>query len=147
MARTGTRVKVETAITDLGVTRRFRRMTEAVPAARAFVRRWLPNMDAGDRLVLGAAEAINNVIDHADGDHFTVAVDLEGTTGTVTVIDDGPGFEVPGHPRMPGPLDDSHRGLPMMHVLVDRVVIAADDTGTTVTLTQAFTPETEQAVA
>jgi anti-sigma regulatory factor (Ser/Thr protein kinase) len=138
---------METAITELGVTRRFRRVAEAIPATRAFVRRWLPPVDAGDRLVMGAAEAINNVIDHADGDHFTVAVDLDGTTGTVTVIDDGPGFDVPAHPTMPGPLDDSHRGLPMMHVLVDRVVITADSDGTTVVLTQGFADVARAAVA
>ena len=138
---------METAITELGVTRRFRRVAEAIPAARAFVRRWLPPLDAGDQLVMGAAEAINNVIDHAGGDHFTVAVDLDGTTGTVTVIDHGPGFDVPAHPTMPAPLDDCHRGLPMMHALVDRVVITADRGGTTVTLTQGFAGAARAAVA
>lgn len=134
---------METAITERGVTRRFRRVAEAVPAARAFVRRWLPISEPADRLALGAAEAINNVIDHATGDHFTVAVDLRGTTGTVTIADSGPGFDVPKDPAMPAPLEECHRGLPMMHVLVDRVDIASAETGatgTTVTLAQVFEP-------
>src|SRR6266545_3218807 len=95
---------MESAITELGVTRRFRRMAEAVPAARAFVRRWLPVAEPADGLVVAAAEAINNVIDHATGDAFTVAVDLDGTAGTVTVLDVGPGFDVPADPEMPDAL-------------------------------------------
>lgn len=129
---------METEITGQGVSRRFRRVVEAVPAARAFVRRWLPSSEAAERLVLAAAEALNNVIDHAAGEHFTVTVGLEGTTGVVTVSDQGTGFRAPLVPTMPGPDSARHRGVAMMHLLVDRVDIAATAAGTTVSLAQAL---------
>lgn len=129
---------METAITDRGVTRRFRRVAEAVPAARAFVRRWLPRSAPAEGLVLAGAEAINNVVDHATGDHVTVAVELDGSTGIVTVTDDGPGFAPPARLSMPDPLASRHRGLAMMDASVDRVEIASSPSGTTVTLTQRF---------
>jgi anti-sigma regulatory factor (Ser/Thr protein kinase) len=131
---------MESAITELGVTRRFRRMAEAVPAARAFVRRWLPESDPAEGLVVAAAEAINNVIDHATGEAFTVAVDLDGIVGTVTVLDVGPGFDVPDDPAMPDVFANRCRGLAMMHALADGVDIASSPAGTTVTLRQEFAP-------
>jgi anti-sigma regulatory factor (Ser/Thr protein kinase) len=131
---------METAITELGVTRRFRRMAEAVPAARAFVRRWLPDSDPAEGLVLAAAEALNNVVDHAHGDAFTVAVDLDEKVATVTVVDVGPGFDVPEDPEMPDAFASQCRGLAMMHVLADGVDIVSSGTGTTVTLRQEFAP-------
>jgi anti-sigma regulatory factor (Ser/Thr protein kinase) len=135
---------MESAITELGVTRRFRRVAEAVPAARAFVRRWLPESEPSEGLVLAAAEAINNVIDHASGDCFTVAVDLDGTVGTVTVVDVGPGFEVPAEPEMPDAFANRCRGLAMMHALSDDVDIASSPDGTCVTLHQEFAPVRER---
>jgi anti-sigma regulatory factor (Ser/Thr protein kinase) len=131
---------MEAAITELGVTRRFRRMAEAVPAARAFVRRWLPVSEPAEELVVAAAEAINNVIDHATGDAFTVAVDLDGTAGTVTVVDVGPGFDVPEDPEMPDTLASGCRGLAMMHALADEVAIVSSSAGTSVTLRHGFVP-------
>jgi anti-sigma regulatory factor (Ser/Thr protein kinase) len=131
---------METAITELGVTRRFRRMAEAVPAARAFVRRWLPDSEPAEGLVLAAAEALNNVVDHAVGDAFTVAVDLDGTVATVTVVDVGPGFDVPDDPEMPDAFASRCRGLAMMHALADGVEIDSSPDGTTVTLHHEFAP-------
>jgi anti-sigma regulatory factor (Ser/Thr protein kinase) len=131
---------MESAITELGVTRRFRRMPEAVPAARAFVRRWLPSAEPTEDLVLASAEAINNVIDHGTGDDFTVAVDLDKTVGTVTVADSGPGFDVPAEPVMPAAQESSCRGLAIMHELVDDVDIVSSPAGTVVTFRQPFTP-------
>jgi anti-sigma regulatory factor (Ser/Thr protein kinase) len=124
------------------VTRRFRRTREAVPAARAFVRRWLPSAGPTDGLVLAAAEAINNVIDHASGDAFTVAVDLDGTVATVTVADAGPGFDLPADPAMPAPIEGDRRGLAMMRLLVDDVDIVSSSKATVLTLRQAFSPAT-----
>jgi anti-sigma regulatory factor (Ser/Thr protein kinase) len=131
---------METAITELGVTRQFRRIAEAVPAARAFVRRWLPDSEPAEGLVLAAAEALNNVIDHATGEGFTVAVDLDGTVATVTVVDVGPGFDVPEDPEMPDAFANRCRGLAMMHALADGVAIESSADGTTVTLRHAFAP-------
>jgi anti-sigma regulatory factor (Ser/Thr protein kinase) len=129
---------MDSAITELGMTRRFRRVREAVPAARAFVQRWLPDSGPTEGLVLAAAEAINNVIDHAAGDGFTVAVDLDRTVGRVTVVDAGPGFDVPLDPGMPEPLESSCRGIAMMHALSDDVAIVSSRAGTSVTLRQEF---------
>jgi anti-sigma regulatory factor (Ser/Thr protein kinase) len=131
---------MDSAITELGVTRRFRRMAEAVPAARAFVRRWLPDSEPAEGLVLAAAEALNNVIDHATGDAFVVAVDLDGIVATVTVVDVGPGFDVPDDPEMPDALANRCRGLAMMHALADGVDIVSSPAGTTVTLRHEFAP-------
>ena len=131
---------MESAITEMGVTRRFRRVAEAVPAARAFVRRWLPDSEPAEGLVLAAAEALNNVVDHAFGDAFTVAVDLDGTVGTVTVVDVGPGFDVPEDPEMPDAFASRYRGLAMMHALADGVEIVSSPDGTTVTLRHEFAP-------
>jgi anti-sigma regulatory factor (Ser/Thr protein kinase) len=131
---------MESAITELGVTRRFRRVAEAVPAARAFVRRWLPDSEPAEGLVLAAAEALNNVVDHAVGDAFTVAVDLDGTVATVTVMDVGPGFDVPEDPEMPDAFANRCRGLAMMHALADGVDIVSSPAGTTVTLRHEFAP-------
>jgi anti-sigma regulatory factor (Ser/Thr protein kinase) len=131
---------MESAITELGVTRRFRRIAEAVPAARAFVRRWLPDSEPAEGLVLAAAEALNNVIDHATGEGFTVAVDLDGPVATVTVVDVGPGFDVPEDPEMPDAFANRCRGLAMMHALADGVAIESSGDGTTVTLRHEFVP-------
>jgi anti-sigma regulatory factor (Ser/Thr protein kinase) len=139
----GTRGAMESAITELGVTRQFRRMAEAVPAARAFVRRWLPDSEHADGLVVAAAEALNNVVDHAVGDTFTVAVDLDETVATVTVVDVGPGFDVPDDPEMPDAFAGRCRGLAMMHVLADGVDIVSSPAGTIVTLTHEFAPVRE----
>jgi anti-sigma regulatory factor (Ser/Thr protein kinase) len=131
---------MESAITELGVTRQFRRIAEAIPAARAFVRRWLPDSEPAEGLVLAAAEALNNVIDHATGEGFTVAVDLDGTVATVTVMDVGPGFDVPEDPEMPDAFASRCRGLAMMHALADGVAIESSADGTTVTLRHEFAP-------
>lgn len=129
---------METEITERGVSCRFRRVTEAVPAARAFVRRWLPASGPADELVSAAAEALNNVIDHATGEHFTITVRLDGTTGVVTVSDSGPGFRPPGRPTMPAPDAARRLGLAMMHLLADRVDVISTATGTTVALARAL---------
>jgi anti-sigma regulatory factor (Ser/Thr protein kinase) len=131
-------------VTEHGVVRRFRRTSEAAPAARAFVRRWLPDAPGADELVLGAAEAINNAIDHGDGPEFEVTVDLSTERGTVRVTDAGPGFDPPAHPTMPAPLEDGHRGLAVMDACVDDVDVASDPAGTTVTLQQGFDPGTDE---
>lgn len=122
------------------MTRRFRRATEAAPAAREFVRRWLPAAPGADELVLGATEAINNAIDHGDGPEFVVAVDLGTEAGTVRVADAGPGFDPPERPTMPDPEDEAHRGLALMDACVDQVDVTSSTSGTVVTLLQGFTP-------
>lgn len=127
---------------DLLASTRFRREPAAVPAARAFVRRALVRLDmapdALDRLVLAAAEAINNVILHAECDAFAVSVSRDGEACVVDVIDSGAGFYVPRSFDMPPANDVGHRGLALMHALVDRVDVVSSSTGTVVVLAQTL---------
>jgi serine/threonine-protein kinase RsbW len=119
---------------------RFRRETTAVPAARAFVRHALRSAGTSaedvDTLVLAVAEACNNVVLHARGSDFTVAVTVERGRAVVAVSDSGPGFRPPERPSMPAAHATGHRGLALMNALVGEVVVSSDATGTTVVLAQ-----------
>jgi anti-sigma regulatory factor (Ser/Thr protein kinase) len=108
-----------------------------VRSARAFVRHALRPVRRGDlvdRLELATAEACNNAILHGGGSAFTVTVDVDGRRAVVTVSDDGGGFELPESLQMPAPYDTGHRGLPLMHALVDEVDVTCDGNDTTVVL-------------
>jgi serine/threonine-protein kinase RsbW len=117
----------------------FRREPAAVPSARAFLTKSLDalalSVDAADRLVLAVAEACNNVVIHAGGDSFGVAVALHGGCCHVSVTDQGAGFHAPaGRPVMPPADDTGHRGLALMHALVDSVDVVSTPHGTAVVL-------------
>jgi anti-sigma regulatory factor (Ser/Thr protein kinase) len=125
-------------------TTRFRRERSAVRSARAFVRhalRPVSTLDAAERLELATAEACNNAILHAGGSAFTVSVEVDDGRAVVTVSDDGVGFELPERVRMPTPHDTGHRGLPLMHALVDDVEVSCDGRGTTVVLALGLSDE------
>lgn len=122
---------------NVGATERFRRVPEAVPAARVFVRRWLParrSSEAVDQLVLAASEAMNNVVNHAAGGDFMVTVVCDGHRGGVVITDAGDGFAAGEQPEMPPADDDAGRGLAIMHALVDDVRISSGPAGTTIAL-------------
>jgi serine/threonine-protein kinase RsbW len=123
---------------------RFRRERTVVPSARAFAAHTLVSAavpsDIVEQLVLAVAEACNNAILHAAGDDFTVSVVVDGGRALVTVTDHGTGFVPPARPSMPGPHATGHRGLALMQALVDDVDVVSDAAGTTVMLTQSFTP-------
>lgn len=132
-------------VMKLGATRRFRRRPEAIAAGREFVRRCLPSRgasdvadavddDAVDDLVLAASEAMNNVLEHASGLDFVVTVSVDGDQAGVVVTDAGTGFATPRRPAMPPADAVSHRGLALMHALVDRVRVTSTPAGTTVAL-------------
>lgn len=130
---------------DLTVTTTtFRREAAAVPAARAFVRRALVSEgatpDAAERLVLAASEAMNNVIVHASGRAFAVDVSVDRAACVVSVSDSGLGFSPPRRPAMASPDELGHRGVALMHLLVDRVDVTTSPAGTTVMLTQHLAP-------
>ena len=117
----------------------FRREPAAVPSARAFVTKSLEALalsdDAADRLVLAVAEACNNVVIHADGESFGVAIALHGRSCHVSVTDQGAGFYAPpGRPAMPPAEDTGHRGLALMYALVDSVDVVSTPHGTAVVL-------------
>ncbi len=126
----------------LGATRRFRRRPEAIRNGREFVRRWFaPRRDSDDveNLVLAAAEAMNNVVDHATGLDFVVTVSIDGDQAGVVVTDAGFGFTGPQCPAMPPAEATRSRGLALMHALVDDVRIETTPAGTTVALGHRLT--------
>jgi anti-sigma regulatory factor (Ser/Thr protein kinase) len=126
---------------NLGATERFRRIPEAIPAARLFLRRWLPAQAAWegvDHLVLAAAEAMNNALLHAAGDDFLVTVTCHDDCGGVVITDAGNGFVAPAHPAMPSAEDISNRGLALMYALVDHAAVTSTPAGTTVALVHRF---------
>ncbi|HYZ98221.1 MAG TPA: ATP-binding protein [Acidimicrobiales bacterium] len=129
---------------DLEASTRFRRRRSSVPSARSFVDHALVSAAVPrpviDRLVLAMAEASNNAILHADGDTFTVSVEVADSTCTLTVSDVGAGFDPPARPRMPEPDTVGQRGLALMEALVDRVEVSSSPAGTTVVLEHDVTP-------
>lgn len=125
------------------VTSRFRGDPAAVASARAFVRHALrsasPSLDVAERIELATAEACNNAILHASGSAFTVSVTAADGQVTVTVSDDGEGFEPPTSLSMPPPQALGRRGLPLMRALVDEVDVSSNVHGTRVVLVQGLT--------
>src|SRR5688500_11118293 len=123
------------------VSQTFRCRAETVPRVRAVVadelRRHGIQGDLLDRLVLASAEACNNAILHSDSAVYEVCIDVDEETVTVTVRDQGAGFDVPSRVDMPAPDALSQRGLALMHVLVDSVEVTSTGSGTTVTLRQS----------
>jgi serine/threonine-protein kinase RsbW len=130
---------------------RFRRQPDAVPSARSFVGHALRSAGVApavmDALVLAVAEACNNAILHADGDAFTVEVNVEDSTCTLTISDVGGGFHPPRHPRMPSPQAIGHRGLALMEALVDHVTVSSSPAGTTVVLVHDVAESTPRVAA
>jgi serine/threonine-protein kinase RsbW len=123
-----------------GVTVRFRRQADTVPRVRGLIGHELFRCGAGDdvvdRLVLASAEACNNAILHSASRSYVVTVDIDTNICTITVSDEGSGFDVPQPPVMPGPESAGRRGLALMDALVDQVNIDSSTSGTTVVLRQ-----------
>jgi anti-sigma regulatory factor (Ser/Thr protein kinase) len=124
------------------VSQTFRCRAETVPRVRAVVaeelRRHGIEGELLDRLVLASAEACNNAILHSDSSVYEVRIDVDPACVTVTVRDQGAGFDVPADMAMPAPDALSRRGLALMHVLVDDVAVTSNGTGTTVVLRQSL---------
>jgi serine/threonine-protein kinase RsbW len=128
---------------------KFRRDRAAVRSARAFVNHALRSggtpTEIIDRLELAVAEACNNAILHSGSDVFSVSVVVDGGRLTVRVADDGNGFDPPHNPTMPMPHSTGQRGLAIMRELVEHVVVSSTEAGTTVELSQRFTPRSRKA--
>lgn len=125
-----------------GVSQTFRCRADTVPRVRAVVAEELRRNgikgELLDRLVLASAEACNNAILHSESHTYDVSIAVDGSTCTVTVRDEGAGFDVPELMEMPAPDAVSQRGLALMCVLVDDVDVTSTDTGTTVVLRQSL---------
>ncbi len=63
-----------------------------------------------------ASEAVSNALKHAHAKEISAALDIYDRTATLTVRDDGRGFEPAGHQPQPG-----HLGLPGMQERVERI--------------------------
>ena len=125
---------------EQGATATFRRQADTVPRARRLIGRelcrFVADHEVVDRLVLAGAEACNNAILHSDCGSYVVQIEIDTDVCTVTVADDGVGFDVPEHLVMPGPDSVGQRGLALMDALVDDVDISSSSEGTTVVLRQ-----------
>jgi anti-sigma regulatory factor (Ser/Thr protein kinase) len=97
--------------------------------------------DTVERVVLASAEACNNAILHSASTNYVVRVEIDGDVCTVTVSDNGSGFDVPERIEMPAPEAVSQRGLALMRTLVDDVDVSSGPSGTTVVLRQALDRE------
>ena len=90
--------------------------------------------DQVNRLAVVVDEAMTNAIRYAGGGSLRI-VRASGAGVTVEVRDQGPGIP-PGTPVvMPSPQAVGGRGLPLIHLLSDRVEIQSGPAGTTVRLT------------
>jgi anti-sigma regulatory factor (Ser/Thr protein kinase) len=113
---------------------------ESAPLLRRLLSRWLSDRNASqvdtDSVLLAAAEACSNAIEHAyppDRRNFRVTAACRGSDVIVTVRDWGNWRPPRGENR--------GRGMVMMEALVDSVDIDPGDDGTTVTLRHHLTEE------
>lgn len=117
---------------------RFQRRADTVPHVRGLVGRELSRHGADaevvNRLVLASAEACNNAIMHSASTTYLVTVDIQLDMCTITVSDEGHGFDVPDRPSMPEPDAVGNRGLALMGALVEDVKVSSSVAGTTVVL-------------
>lgn len=100
----------------------------------AAVRVGLSGEHAG-QFTLAINEVVINSVRHGGGiAAVTVVADEAGAEITVTVTDDGPGFDGAVRPELP-PADQDHgRGLWLVHKMCDDVVIDSSSRGTLVRL-------------
>ncbi len=108
---------------------------DSPPLLRRLLRRWLrergASLDETDELILAAAEASANAIEHAyppEPHPFRVEAHCESGRITLTVRDWGKWRPPRGEFR--------GRGMVLMEGLTDSVEVTASDSGTTVTLTK-----------
>lgn len=85
-----------------------------------------------------ASEAVSNALKHAQAKEIAVALDIRDGTATLTVRDDGRGFDLAKHQPQPG-----HLGLPGMRERVERIggglrIESAPGAGTTIAVRTAI---------
>ena len=120
-----------------------------ISEVRRFVGSFLADLrapvDATSEVLLAVGEAAGNAYRHgrrASGrSELRVRCEYEHPTLTVTVADDGPGFEpTTADEGLPDPFASGGRGLFLMNELMDDIGIAGDPQGTTVTLRRRILP-------
>jgi sigma-B regulation protein RsbU (phosphoserine phosphatase) len=117
-----------------------------VPDIRAFVGSFLADLrapvEASGELLLAVGEAAANASRHgkrAEGrSEIRVRCALEGESVSVTVADEGPGFDAGGMARveLPDSYASGGRGLYLMREFVDRLEVHSSENGTRVILTK-----------
>lgn len=97
-------------------------------------------------LMISVMEAVNNAIQHGNKEDASkrVHVRIEAHPGRLVcwVRDEGPGFDPGAVPDPLSPanlLNPSGRGILMMREFMDHVEFSADDDGTSVKMSKAFT--------
>jgi serine/threonine-protein kinase RsbW len=100
---------------------------QSVPLVRGLVRQALEHLEvvAGgiEEVVLALTEACAHVVHHAgDQEEYQVDVSIDDHVCRISVLDDGPGFDVDSIAAAtpPSPLDGG-RGLVLMRALVDEL--------------------------
>ena len=90
--------------------------------------------DCVSDIVLGLGEACTNVVDHAaPGDDYEVCVRFDLARCTISVRDEGGGFDVDGLQRgLPDPSAEHGRGVAIMCAVMDQVDLAVEPEGGTV---------------
>ena len=116
--------------------------TESVPVVRRLAAQALRSFGVTDRDVgdveVAIGEACANVIDHAiSSDTYEVQVELAADQCTITVVDQGGGFDATAVPRNPDPRSEGGRGLALMRALTDNVAFRNEpQAGTVVHMTK-----------
>lgn len=99
-------------------------------------------------LMVAVMEALNNAIDHGNGEDASKEVHLKieilPNAMTIWVQDEGKGFNPAATPDPREPenlMNDSGRGLLMMRAFMDEVDFVPSQTGTLVKMTKYFSPD------
>lgn len=102
----------------MNYTRRFPKIEESVPQARAYVAKMLMQFptDVVDRVVLMVSELMTNAIVHANSS-AELAADVDTFGVRITVTDAGGGRPTP---RTPSDFEAHGRGLRVVEALSDR---------------------------
>lgn len=107
----------------------------SVPLVRGLLRQALEHLRVPESVIeeilLALTEACANVVDHAAGcEAYQVDVSIDEELCTISVLDDGSGFDVASTTEAhPDPADERGRGLLLMRALVDRLQFVEDDDG------------------
>ena len=119
--------------------------TGSVPVVRRLAAQALRAFGVTDEDVhdvqLAITEACANVIDHAsDSDTYEVQVELAADQCTITVVDQGGGFDATAVPSTAEPDAETGRGLALMRTLTDNVAFRNEpQAGTVVHMTKSLT--------
>ncbi len=100
--------------------------SHSVPFARGLCRKALEHLrvakDTVDEIVLALTEACANVVHHAgEHDEYQVDVSIDDQVCRISVLDEGPGFDVDAVTAPSPSALEGGRGLVLMRALVDQL--------------------------